>query len=130
MTAERIGKLQVYYGLALRRNKADVDGMRKEVLAGLKHSASSDEKPQHDDCPDKEGTWCKFKKAHRNGQVYRHKNPLPEAFVTEIKSIYERLTKQDLLEGCLGGYTQNNCESLNHLIWARCPKTIASGRDT
>ena len=46
-----------------------------------------------------------------------------------MKPTYESLTKQDLLEGCLGGYTQNNCESLNHLIWARCPKTIASGRD-
>ena len=33
------------------------------------------------------------------------------------------------MEGCLGGYTQNNCEAINHLIWARCPKSKHSGRD-
>ena len=129
LAAERIEKLQVYYGLAIRRNKGNVEGMRKEIWTGLKHSASSDEQQQHEDYPDKEDTWCKFKKAQRNGQVYSHKNPLPEAIVAEIKPTYERLTKQDLLEGCLGGYTQNNCESLNHLKWARFLKTMASGRD-
>ena len=130
LTAERIEKLHVYCGLAIRRNKDNVEGMRKEIWAGLKHSASSDEQPQHQDCPGKEDTWYKFKKAQRNGKVYGHKNPLPEAIITEIERMYERLSKQDLLEGCLGGDTQNNCESLNHLIWARYPKTIASGRDT
>ncbi len=46
-----------------------------------------------------------------------------------MKPIYERLTKDDILKGCLGGYTQNNREAINHLVWARCPKTKHSGRD-
>ena len=129
LTAERIEKLQIYYGLAIRRNKGSVSRMKKEIWAGLEHTASTDEKPQHGNCPDHEGTWCKFKAAQRNGEKYIHKNSLPEAVVKEIKPIYERLTKQELLEGCLGGYTQNNCESLNHLIWARCPKSTSSGRE-
>ena len=33
------------------------------------------------------------------------------------------------MQGCLGGYIQNNCEALNHIIWARCPKSQHSGRD-
>ena len=45
-----------------------------------------------------------------------------------ITPVYERLTKDSVLQGCLGGYTQNSCESLNHLIWSRCPKSLASGR--
>ena len=34
-----------------------------------------------------------------------------------------------MLKGCLGGYTQNNFEAFNHLIWSRCPKSVFSGRD-
>eukprot|EP00795_Rhopilema_esculentum_P003557 gene3557-2242_t len=45
-----------------------------------------------------------------------------------LKPIYKRLSKDSVLEGCFGGYTQNSCEPLNHLIWARCPKTMASGK--
>ena len=62
LTAERLEKLQLYYGLAIRRNRDNVEGKRKEIWAGLKHSASSDEKQQHEDCSDKEDTWCKFKR--------------------------------------------------------------------
>ena len=47
LTNARIDKLQVYYGLAIQRHKHDLEGMKKEVWAGLYHSASSDEKPQH-----------------------------------------------------------------------------------
>ena len=66
LTAERIENLQIYYGLAIRRNKGSVSRMKKEIWAGLEHTASTDEKPQHGNCPDHEGTWCKFKAAQRN----------------------------------------------------------------
>ena len=48
--------------------------------------------------------------------------------VDVIKPVYEQLSSDAVLEGCLGGFTQNTCESLNHLIWARCPKSTASGK--
>ena len=63
------------------------------------------------------------------GETYHHSKPLPDAVVQVLKPIYEHLTKDSILEGCLGGFTQNNCKSLNHLIWARCPKTFFSGRN-
>ena len=47
LTADRLDKLQTYYGLASRRNRDDLDGMRKEIWAGLYHSASTDDQPQH-----------------------------------------------------------------------------------
>ena len=63
------------------------------------------------------------------GETYHHSKPLPDAVVQVLKPIYERLTKDSILEGCLGGFTQNSCESLNHLIWERCPTAFCSGRN-
>ena len=63
LAGELIDKLQVYYGLAIRRNKSSIDDMRKEIWAGLYHVSSTDEKPQHRYCDE---TWCKFLQAQRN----------------------------------------------------------------
>ena len=60
LTGTRIGKLQVYYGLAIRCHKFDLEGMKKEVWAGLYHSASSDENPQHQNCTEGPNSWCKY----------------------------------------------------------------------
>ena len=128
LTADRIDRLQTYYGLAIRRHKNDLEGMKKEVWAGLHHSASTNDEPQHQYCPEGPETWCKFNKAALKSEPYHHSKPLPKAVMEVLKPIYERLSKDSILEGCLGGYTQNSCESLNHLIWARCPKTMASGK--
>jgi len=128
LTADRIDKLQTYYGLAIRRHKDDLDGMRKEIWAGLYHSASTDDHPQHQFCPDGPDTWCKFNQSVFKDETYHHSKPLPATVVDIVKPIYERLSSDTVLEGCLGGFTQNNCESLNHLIWARCPKSVISGK--
>ena len=129
LTNAKIDKLQVYYGLAIRRHKHDLEGMKKEVWAGLCHSASSDENPQHQNCPKGPNTWCKYNLALLEKKPYKHPCPLPSAIADELQPIYERLTTDDIMQGCLGGYTQNSCEALNHLIWARCPKSKHSGRD-
>ena len=129
LTGVRMDRLQVYYGLAIRRHKDDLEAMKKEVWAGLYHSASTDEKPQHQNCPMGPNTWCKYNKAVLEKKQFKHKNPLPSAIVDELEPIYEKLTRDELMNGCLGGYTQNNCEAINHLIWSRCPKTTHSGRD-
>ena len=42
LTNARIDKLQVYYGQAIRCNKLDLEGMKKEEWRGLCHSAPSD----------------------------------------------------------------------------------------
>ena len=43
--------------------------------------------------------------------------------------IYEDLSEDALLHRCLGGFTQNNNESLNQLIWRISPKSV-SGTST
>ena len=35
LTNVRIDKLQTYYGLAIRRNTGNLEGMRSEIMAGL-----------------------------------------------------------------------------------------------
>lgn len=44
-----------------------------------------------------------------------------------IRSIYENLSNENLLERCVGGFTQNNNESFNNLIWKIAPKIMHSG---
>ena len=55
---------------------------------------------------------------------YEHVNTLPDAVVRKLKPIYEKLPKPELIDKCLHGLTQNECESLNSLVWQRCPKAI------
>ena len=44
-----------------------------------------------------------------------------------MKSSYNRLGSHDLLEKCLGGYTQNANEALHQLVWKLCPKHLFLG---
>ena len=68
------------------------------------------------------------KEVERRIPSHNHLDPLPQAIVTELQPIYARLSREDLLLRCLDGFTQNRCESINQLIWLRCPKQTASGR--
>ncbi len=43
LTSDRIDKLQTYYGVAIRRHKDDLEGMKREVCVGLYHTASSND---------------------------------------------------------------------------------------
>ena len=60
---------------------------------------------------------------------YVHLCTLPDAVVSELKPIYERLSKPEIIGKCLHGFTQNACESLISLDWQRSPKEHFSGQD-
>ena len=92
LTAARIDKLQVYYGLDICCHKNNVDAIKNEEWAGLYHSASTDENKQHQNCPMGQGTWCKYNKAMLQKKQFKHKNALPSAIIDEIKPIYKKLT--------------------------------------
>ncbi|GAB0096661.1 hypothetical protein DMENIID0001_122000 [Sergentomyia squamirostris] len=63
----------------------------------------------------------KFKKFKHDYQ------PLPDDCLSAMKPIYQDLSNDNLLEGCLGGFTQNNNESINQLIWKITPKIVPAG---
>ncbi len=58
------------------------------------------------------------------------KQGLPLAIVEIVVPICNALSQESLLPRCLDSYsyTQNPNESLNNLIWKRCPKKIYQGK--
>ncbi|XP_032679521.1 uncharacterized protein LOC116847973 [Odontomachus brunneus] len=74
---------------------------------------------------------CAWRRAEAAETVknFTHDPPLTETIQKMIKKIYEDLSKNDLLERCLDGNTQNNNESYNGL-WHFAPKHLHCGLET
>ena len=104
-------------------------GIASDVRAGLYHLASSAENPQHHLCSEGKESWYGWQKdAANKTNLYKHKKDLPKAVVDVIQPLYDSLADYTLLSQCLGSYTQNPNESLNSLVWNRCPKKIYQGK--
>ncbi|XP_032687666.1 uncharacterized protein LOC116851889 [Odontomachus brunneus] len=102
--------------------------MYKAIWSTLYHKSSSDDNPKHDYCPEGPNSWCTWQRAKAVRQSdYTHKTPLPDVVIDAITPIYKDLSDKRLLEKCLGGFTQNNNESFNNMIWSIDPKTTSSG---
>ena len=72
-----------------------------------------------------QGSWCKFQADKVTGKkTYKENICIPAAVRDFIKPIFIDLGSDILLEKYLHGKTQNPNESLNQLIWKRCPKDI------
>lgn len=127
LTDSVIDTLQNYYGEAIRRNKNDLDKMKKDVWATFLHKASSDENPQHHFC---DISWCRYKQAIRDKTNYKHDHSLDQAVIEAIKPTYRALSKPELLKKCLHGRTQNVNESFNAVLWSRIPKSNFVGQKT
>ena len=124
LTGKMIDLLQRYYGLANRRNHGKLTDMVNAIWASLYHCGSTDSDPQHHMCPS--DGWCEYNK---NPTDYTHSHGLPQTILDLIEPIYEDLANPQLLSKCLHGGTQNPNESLNNVIWERCPKQVWVSRD-
>ena len=125
LTGTMIDKLTVYYGLAIRRNCHSVEKMTNAIWATYLHYSYD-----HSKCPIGVESWCSWQCAAAKDELeefrYDYK-ALPQEVLHAIKPIYTDLTKQELLERCVGGFNQNNNESFNQLIWKISPKIIPGG---
>lgn len=84
---------------------------------------------QHKLCPKHHDSWCKFWKDRVNKtNTYDNQKRLSDVFLQELKAIFVRLSKDDLLARCLKGLTQNQNESMNGQLWSRCPKNRFCGK--
>ena len=85
------------------------------------HKESSDEDPVHNFC---DVSCCPFLKAKQEGKPNTHSSNsyLPFAVMDLVKPVWKDLCKPELVAKCLGGYTQNQNECLNSMIWTLCPK--------
>lgn len=131
LTGKVIDNLSHYYGAAIRHNCNSLEEMKNAIWATFYHQQSTDDNPQHDNCPSGENSWCPCKKALATTRVknFRHNyTPLPENVLQAIKPIYEDLSRDEFLERCLGGFTQNANESLNQLIWRIAPKKLSGSK--
>ena len=131
LTDKAINTLQNYYGMAIRTNSNDVLAMKKAVGAVLFHCSDSElESERHKFCPNGADSWCKWQSDKVTGkQQYKKKLSLPVAIKEKLKPLFKELSSDELLTKCLHGLTQNVNESLNNIIWKKCPKRIFAGRD-
>ena len=126
LTEKKMVRLQNYYRKAVLSNH-DVDSMRKAIWATIKHCTSTDEEPKHQDCPVGVRSYCFYQRAlARNETPDKHDSStyLNSKVAAEMEPLYQRLTDEDLLRGCLLGKTQNANESIHSVIWAKCPKHL------
>ncbi|XP_076666346.1 uncharacterized protein LOC143367955 [Andrena cerasifolii] len=129
LTAKLIDELTVYYRKAIRNSCNSITQMKRGIWATFYHKISTDNKPQHQNCPAGNGSWCSWQKAKAENKLheYRHNPALTREVIEAICPIYEELSSDNLLEPCLDGFTQNSNASLNALFWKIAPKTIFSG---
>ena len=121
LTDHIIDKMQNFYGEAIRANSGNLQAMKNAIWAIFYHMIRSDDSSlseQHKYCP--HNGWCKFWADKTN---YLEDKRLPSVFLKELKPIFMRLTNDDLLSRCLNGLTQNQNESINGILWSKCPKT-------
>ena len=121
LTLLKCDTLQNVYGKSLRDNKGDVSKMTEAVWAILKHYSQD---ADHSDCPKCFDSWCSFNEDTATGdRTHRPiKNALRPAVVETIKPLFKRLAKPSFLANVQECYTQNPCESFNHLLWSLSPK--------
>ena len=124
LTDATIDRLQNYYGIAIRQNKNDLQGMRSAVRATLFHVASNKSNNFHyPHCPEGPDSWCRHNRDKANKTTTYKPGPgLPTAIVLKLKPMYEELSCDKLLKKCLHGLTQNSNESYNMTVWERIPK--------
>jgi len=76
-------------------------------------------------------SWCKFQADQINGtNTYVDKPGIPNVISEEIRPVFISLSDDDLLKRCLHGKTQNANESINGMIWKRCPKDVFVSKET
>ena len=134
LTANKCNILQSYYRNAIVKNLENPENMRKAIWASFLHCMSTDDKPQHQNCPQGQDSWCFYNKAKALGVTPPpHKQNVGIALVYHvaeaIKPISERMSQTSLLDKITHGKTQNAIECVNGQIWAGCPKTVHVGVD-
>ncbi len=131
LTEPAIDRIQKYYGNAIRKSvnpnattKEEIDSavttMRTAIKAVLHHSvATPNPQERHKFCPDGPESWCRYK---RTGEDKTQKYHFDAPFLDFLTPTFDNLSTDNLLKRCLPGYTQNNNESLNGMVWVRAPK--------
>ena len=86
--------------------------------------ASSEDNNWHTHCPKGEDSWCRYQSDKVTGlKTYKPGSGLTREVIKHVKPIFNDLSKDELLQKCLHGKTQNQNEAFNGLIWEQLPKS-------
>ena len=125
LTNVMIDRLQNYFGLAVRGNVNNLEGMKKGISAVLFDVGSSANNNWHDHCPKRANSWCRYQKDKTTGEnTYKPGARLPINVIKHLKPIFQDPSRDELLKKCLHGKTQNQNEAFNALIWEQVPKYV------
>ena len=132
VTAKSCNTLQSYYHNVIVQNLGSPAKMREAIWASFLHCTSSDENPQHQNCPQGSDSWCFYNRSTANNErppahMDSIGTPLSQDVARAIRPIYDRMSSLPLMNRIEHGRTQNANESVNGMIWARCPKTVHVG---
>jgi hypothetical protein len=132
LTDDKIHKLTVYYGSAIRSHVNDLKSMKTAcwglycwclfsqnnfLLAAFYHYNSTRDNPNHDYCDPSKCHLYRFK-------TFDHKkHSLPPAVMKAILPVYEKMCSDAVLSKVVDGGTTNPNESYHSYIWSLCPKT-------
>ena len=123
LTDAVVDKIQNYYGVAIMQNAIWV--IYFHMIMGPSNETLN---KQHQYCPVTPNSWCKYQVDQINGASFHNQqNCLSPVFRSELHYILKQLSADSLLQGCQKGLTQNQNESLNIMVWARCPKRVLCG---
>ena len=128
-----INKLQNYFGIAVRACAGKtMEEMKRDIGAALYHCCQlDDEEQRHMFCPKMPLSWCKYQAdKYNNTSLYKQKPGIHRKVFQKIKPVFMELSKDDLLKKCLHGKTQNSNESINGVIWKKCPKDVFVSKPT
>ncbi|EFN69914.1 hypothetical protein EAG_04630, partial [Camponotus floridanus] len=75
-------------------------------------------------------SWCSWQRAKTANDLakYNHNPAICNEVYEAIKPIYDDLSRDELLQRCLGGYTQNTNECFNKVVWTIAPKNSSGGK--
>lgn len=127
LTDKMINKLQNYFGIAIRAcSGKSVNEMKRDIGASLYHCCEfGSEEQRHIICRKNALSWCKYQADLINGtNTYKRKFSIHNKIFQVIKPVFMELSSDTLLAKGLHGKTQNANESLNGVIWKKCPKDV------
>ena len=85
--------------------------------------------PNTSNCPLGSGSWCKYQLGiSSNTNKCDRTKCFPFIFRGELLPIFNRLSSDKVLSQCQRGLTQNQNESLNNVVWSKCPKRVFCGK--
>ena len=102
LTQQKILKIQLYYGRAIKDHHDDIPLRKQRIFALLLHLSSSDQFPNHQQCLPGEKSWCFWQRLAEDVEPGTQKDheTVPSDVGKCLVPIFQRLSEENLLNRC------------------------------